>query len=234
LLLTLRGVNTEALFDTVQRAREVFDLNAPAAEIGAALGKDSALKKILKKRAGVRVPGAWDGFELTVRAILGQQISVKGATTIAGRIAERYGEQLVIERADGPEALNRLFPTPDRLARARFNDLGLISSRAQTIRTLARAVQSGDVNFEAVQDPDAFCENLKTLRGIGDWTAQYVAMRALKYPDAFPASDLALLKVLAYPARMTPKELEARAEKWRPWRAYAAMTLWSSLSSSGG
>lgn len=234
LSLTLSGISTGALFDTVQRAREVFDLDAPAAEIGAALGKDSALRKILKKQPGVRVPGAWNGFELTVRAILGQQISVKGATTIAGRIAARYGERLEIEHADAPEALHRLFPTPDRLARARFNDIGLISSRAQTIRTLARAVKDGDVDFEAIQDPDAFCENLQSIRGIGDWTAQYVAMRALKNPDAFPASDLALLKVLAFPARMTPKELEARAEKWRPWRAYAAMALWSSLSSSGG
>lgn len=234
LLLTLREISTGALFDTVQCARDVFDLDAPAAEIDAALGKDSALGKMLKKQPGVRVPGAWNGFELTVRAILGQQISVKGATTIAGRIAARYGARLAIGHSDDPEALHRLFPTPDRLARARFNDIGLISSRAQTIRTLARAVQKGDVNFEAIQDPDTFCENLKSIRGIGDWTAQYVAMRALKNPDAFPASDLALLKVLAYPARMTPKELQARAEKWRPWRAYAAMALWNSLSRSGG
>ncbi len=234
LSLSLSAINTDALFDTVQSAREVFDLGAPAADINEALGKDSALKKMLRKQPGIRVPGAWRGFELTVRAILGQQISVKGATTIAGRIANRYGEKLSVENTDRPENLSRLFPTPDVLARARFNDIGLIRSRAQTIRSLAQAVKSGDVSFETNQDPTAFCENLKSIRGIGDWTAQYVSMRALKNPDAFPASDLALLKVLAKPARMTPKELEARAENWRPWRAYAAMTLWSALASSGG
>jgi len=234
LSLSLSGINTDALFDTVQCAREVFDLGAPAADINEALGKDRALQKMLRKQPGIRVPGAWNGFELTVRAILGQQISVKGATTIAGRIANRYGEKLNVENTDRPERLSRLFPTPDVLARARFNDLGLIRSRAQTIRTLAQAVKNGDVDFEANQDPDIFCENLKSIRGIGDWTAQYVSMRALKNPDAFPASDLALLRVLAKPARMTPKELAARAENWRPWRAYAAMALWSALASSGG
>jgi len=109
-----------------------------------------------------------------------------------------------------------------------------VTSRAETIRRTAKAVLSGELTFSAIQDPTEFCESLKSIRGIGDWTAQYVAMRALKNPDAFPASDLGLIKAIDYPRRVTPKELESRAESWRPWRAYAAMLLWSSLPGSGG
>lgn len=234
LSLTLFGINTAALFDTVQCAREVFDLDAPANDISSALGQDETLGAMLHRQPGIRVPGSWDGFELTVRAILGQQISVKGATTIAGRIATRYGETLDLAGKDDLQGLNRIFPTPERLARARFNNLGLIRSRADTIRNVARAVLAGDIHFDSSQDPDDFCEALKSIRGIGDWTAQYVAMRALKNPDAFPASDLGLIKAIDYPNRVTPIELEKRAEAWRPWRAYAAMLLWNSLAGSGG
>jgi len=234
LSLTLFGINTGALFDTVQTAREVFDLDAPSAEISSALGQDRSLRAALKKHQGIRVPGAWDGFELTVRAILGQQISVKGATTLAGRIATRYGKPLDLAGEIESKGLVRIFPSPEQLARARFNDIGIIRSRAETIRAVAKAVIAGDVHFDASQDPDDFCESLTTIRGIGDWTAQYVAMRALKNPDAFPGSDLGLLKAIDYPNRVTPKELEKRAENWRPWRAYAAMLLWSSLSGFGG
>jgi AraC family transcriptional regulator of adaptative response / DNA-3-methyladenine glycosylase II len=234
LSLTLRSVNTDALFETVQAAREVFDLDAPVAEIGATLGKDKSLRKLLKAHPGIRVPGAWDGFELTVRAILGQQVSVKAATTLAGRIAERYGEPLRLECDHHDSGLTRIFPTPERLSRARFNNVGIVGSRAETIRRVAKAVLSGDVRFDAAQDPEDFCVALKSIRGIGDWTAQYVAMRVLKNPDAFPASDLGLIKAVRYPDRVTPKELETLAEEWRPWRAYAALLLWSSLPDSGG
>ncbi|MGI9205442.1 MAG: DNA-3-methyladenine glycosylase 2 family protein [Woeseiaceae bacterium] len=234
LSLTFFSINTGALFDAVHCAREVFDLDAPAGEISSALGHDRSLRAMLKRNPGIRVPGAWDGFELAVRAILGQQISVKGATTIAGRITTRYGETLNISGKDDLQGLNRIFPTPERLVRARFNNLGLIRSRADTIRSVARAVLAGDIHFDSSQDPDDFCEALKSIRGIGDWTAQYVAMRALKNPDAFPGSDLGLIKAIDYPNRVTPKELEKRAEGWRPWRAYAAMLLWNSLAGSGG
>ena len=120
--------------------------------------------------------------------------------------------------------------------RARLGDLGIIKSRADTIRRLSKAVVAGDVSFDAAQDVDAFCASLTALKGIGDWTAQYVAMRALKYPDAFPHSDLGLLRAFDTPAgeRMKPAALKARAEAWRPWRAYAALLLWSSDLSSGG
>lgn len=234
LSLTLHSINTDALFETVQTAREVFDLDAPITEINALLANDKTLRKIQRKNKGVRVPGAWDGFELTVRAILGQQISVKAATTLAGRIAARYGEKLQLTGDSDEAELSRIFPPAERLVRARFNNLGVLQSRVDTIRRVATAVVSGDLHFDVAQDPDEFCTTLKSIRGIGDWTAQYVAMRALKTPDAFPGSDLGLVKAIEHPERVTPKELLTRAENWRPWRAYAAMLLWSSLSNSGG
>jgi len=233
LLLTLYSVNTTALFETVQRAREVFDLDAPVADIASVLGSDAVLQKSLKAHPGIRVPGAWDGFELTIRAILGQQISVKAATTLAGRIAARYGEPLNHSAAHNG-GLKFLFPTALRLSRARFNDIGLVSSRAETLRRVASAVVRGELQFDIAKDPDEICTTLKLIKGVGDWTAQYVAMRALKNPDAFPASDLGLLKALKHPERVTPSELFRHAEKWRPWRAYAAMHLWNSLPGSGG
>lgn len=233
LCLTLHSVNTTALFETVQRAREVFDLDAPASDIDKALSADPTLNSMSRQCRGIRVPGAWDGFEITIRAILGQQISVKAATTIAGRIAERYGEPLNIDGANS-YGLHVLFPTAKRLSRARYNNIGLVSSRADTLRRVATAVERGELRFDVAREPDEICTTLKSIKGVGDWTAQYVAMRALKNPDAFPASDLGLLKALRYPERMTARELSEKAELWRPWRAYAAMLLWNSLAGSGG
>ncbi len=233
LCLTLYGVDTSALFETVQRAREVFDLDAPIADIESVLKKDSLLKQYLAKNRGIRVPGAWSGFEITVRAILGQQISVKAATTLAGRIVARYGQRIgPIEGIENGPSL--LFPTARRLVRARFNDIGLVRSRADTLRRVAAAVVNGELDFGPDKDPDVVCTKLKSIKGIGEWTAQYVAMRALKNPDAFPASDLGLLKAIDAPVRVTPAQLLERAERWRPWRAYAALILWNSLADSGG
>lgn len=234
LSLDLRGVSTESLFEIVQRTREVFDLDAPVSEIAETLGRDHRLRALLRKHAGIRVPGAWDGFELIVRAILGQQISVKAATTLAGRIAARYGKRLKLESEQSDCGLVTVFPNAERLMRARFNDMGLVRARAQTLRSVATAVVRGDIHFDPAQDPEDFCRSLKSIRGVGDWTAQYVAMRALKNPDAFPASDLGLLKATSFPERMSPGKLGERAENWRPWRAYAALLLWSSLAGSGG
>jgi len=216
--------------DTRRRTRAFFDLDAPIAEIGRSLSRDDTLRALLSTHPGVRVPGAWSGYELTIRAILGQQISVKAATTIAGRIAHRYGARLAPGAAGG---LDRLFPTPERLARARFNGIGIVRSRAQTIRDLSTAVLRGDVTFDTA-DPAATRKALTSIKGIGEWTAQYVAMRALRDRDAFPGSDLGLVSAIAPPARVTPRALEQRAEDWRPWRAYAALLLWGSLAGSGG
>jgi AraC family transcriptional regulator of adaptative response / DNA-3-methyladenine glycosylase II len=212
----------------------VFDVNAPVDRIHDALGKDPLLASLLENHPGVRVPGAWDGFELTVRAILGQQISVKAATTIAGRIAKRYGDPVGQPGARRGRSLNRLFPSPERLARGRFNKLGLVQSRIDTIRAVAKAVVSQELCFDGRQSAGDTRDVLLSIKGIGDWTAQYVAMRALRDPDAFPATDLGLLSALDPPNRVTPGTLSARAEHWRPWRAYAAMLLWGSLPGSGG
>jgi AraC family transcriptional regulator of adaptative response / DNA-3-methyladenine glycosylase II len=236
--LNLHGVSTQGLFLLVQKVREIFDLDAPMADIADVLSADPQLAELLRVSPGTRVPGAWDGFELTVRAILGQQVSVKAATTMAGRIARRYGESVsmpdTVSNLCSEAKLDRLFPTAEKLARARFNDVGLVTSRAETIRRVARAVCEGSVVFDNDQDPAEFRASLTAIKGIGDWTAQYVAMRALKYPDAFPAADLGLLKAVGESGTAGIRKLRTRAEAWRPWRSYAALLLWGSLSNSGG
>jgi AraC family transcriptional regulator of adaptative response / DNA-3-methyladenine glycosylase II len=231
--LSLHGIPTSLIFGVVQRVRDMFDLDAPVADIHERLEADPKLRPLLRKHPGVRVPGAWDGFELLVRAILGQQVSVKAATTLAGRVANRYGTAVVLPASlKNREALSldRAFPDAAKLARARFNDIGLVTSRAAAIRAAASAVAAGRVAFDGMQDPAEFCRALTEVRGVGDWTARYVAMRALKDPDALPASDLGLLKAM----RCNARELQQRAEAWRPWRAYAALLLWNSLAGSGG
>jgi AraC family transcriptional regulator of adaptative response / DNA-3-methyladenine glycosylase II len=236
--LTLHGIPTDRMFRAVQRTREIFDLDAPIEQINDLLRNDEQLATQLEASPGIRVPGTWDGFELTVRAILGQQVSVKAATTLAGRIVSRYGEPMCLPSSIRSRAsdmlLNRLFPTSQKLARARFQGIGLVSSRIDTIRRVAQAVDKGSLTFEQAQSSDEFARSLMAIKGIGDWTAQYVAMRVLKNPDAFPASDLGLLKAVGEHGTAGVKKLRSRAEAWRPWRSYAAMLLWSSLSNSGG
>lgn len=238
LSLTLLSVATGALFEIVQRLREVFDLDAPISEIATTLKKDGSLRELIGRNPGVRVPGAWDGFELTIRAILGQQISVKAATTLAGRLAHRYGEKLVLSDESYETRLCRLFPSAARLRRARLRNVGLVRSRAETIRRVAAAAADGELTFDVTQEPEDFRKRMTSIRGVGDWTTQYVAMRVLKNPDAFPSSDLGLLNALdadkGDTAPATPAGLSRRAEAWRPWRAYAALLLWGSLANSGG
>jgi AraC family transcriptional regulator of adaptative response / DNA-3-methyladenine glycosylase II len=208
----------QLLFFIVERIRAMFDLNADWATIVQTLKSDPTLARAMESDPGLRVPGSWNGFELTVRAILGQQVTVKGATGLAGRIAAEFGRPV-----SGPVGLTYVFPAPEVLADARLTDVGLTGARAETIRELARAVASGKINFEGVVDTEKFLERLCEIPGIGKWTAQYVAMRALREPDAFPSSDLGLLRALKLKSY---RELESRAEAWRPWRAYAAMYLW--------
>jgi AraC family transcriptional regulator of adaptative response / DNA-3-methyladenine glycosylase II len=234
LSLTVSGIATESLFGVVQRVRSLFDVDAPIDDITRVLRCDELLGSWLADNPGVRVPGAWDGWELAVRAILGQQVSVRAATTLAARLVAKYGRRIASE-ASGASP-DRLFPAPDRLVRARLETAGIIRSRAQSIRELARAVMAGDVCFDAGQDAGAFRARLMKLRGVGQWTADYVAMRALKNPDAFPAGDLGLLRAFEADAgrRLRQAELEARAQDWRPWRAYAALLAWHSDNQRGG
>ena len=209
----------QSLFAIVERMRAMFDLNADWIDIARTLRSDPALGKRLTAEPGLRVPGCWNGFELAVRAILGQQISVKGATTLAGRIVRMCGKAF-----DGGAGLTHLFPTAEALADADLTRAGLTRARSATISALARAVCERQISFEGIMDVEAFLARLCEVSGIGTWTAQYIAMRALGEPDAFPAGDIALLRAMEV---TSARELERRAEAWRPWRAYAVMYLWN-------
>lgn len=200
------------------RARRAFDLQADPGLIGAHLRRDPRLAPLVRSRPGLRVPGAWDVFEMAVCAVIGQQITVRAATTMKGRLVVRYGRPV-----PGFGELNRLFPSAGVLADADLETIGLTRARAETIRGLASAVASGDHVLDARDGLDDFVTRLCRFRGIGAWTAQYVAMRGLGERDAFPASDLGLRKAVGEP------NVAAMAEAWRPFRAYAAMHLWMSL-----
>lgn len=223
LRLEISGRDPRAIPDVVRRVRRIFDLDADPAAVQSLLSRTPLLAQGLRRRPGLRVPGGWDGFEVAVRAVLGQQVSVAGATTLARRLVQAHGGV----RPSAPPGLDRLFPTPETLADAPLETIGLPKSRAATLRALAAAVASGRVHFGAGQRLEDFVRDFTALPGIGPWTAQYVAMRALGHPDAFPAGDLVLQQVLGGSAgRLTERETEARSQAWRPWRAYAVLHLW--------
>jgi 3-methyladenine DNA glycosylase/8-oxoguanine DNA glycosylase len=184
------------------------------------------LASLVRRRPGLRIPGVWDPFECAVRAVLGQQVSVRAATTLAGRLVEAFGRPLEpLPAGTGP---HRLFPRPEDLASADLGSIGLTRARAATLRRLAAATATGELAFDGAEGAEELAARLVRLPGIGDWTAQYVAMRALGAPDAFPASDLGLLKAAGSGGeKTTPARLRRRAEAWRPWRAYAAICLWT-------
>ena len=220
----IRLADPRWLFLVVERLRHMFDLNADPREVVTHLGADPLLRRSITAYPGLRVPGAWDGFEIAIRAILGQQVTVKGATTLTARLVREFGRPF--EAGDG---LTHLFPAAEALAAADLSKIGLPSARAQCIQELARAVRDGDLCFHGVLDVAAFLERFRQLPGIGHWTAQYVAMRAFADPDAFPASDLGLLKASGL---RRPQDLEKRSRTWRPWRAYAAMHLWQGIAAT--
>lgn len=205
------------------RARRIFDADADPAAVAAALGHDPILGSRLAQAGGMRVPGAFDGFELGVRAIIGQQVSVKGATTLAGRVVQRCGTQL--NAADG--AVTHYFPTAQDLAEANLDGLGLTGGRIKTLKGFAQAVADGMVTFSPSATLEDKISELSTVPGIGPWTAHYIALRAVGEPDAFPAADLGLRKAASHDSTpISTKALEAMAEQWRPWRGYAALLLW--------
>jgi AraC family transcriptional regulator of adaptative response / DNA-3-methyladenine glycosylase II len=212
------------LMPLVARVRRMFDLDAQPVAIASVLRKDKRLAPLVARRPGLRVPGAIDPFEASIRALLGQQVSVAAATTLAGRFAAAFGAPHA-----GGEVLTTRFPTVTEVLAAgpeRIGKLGLPRTRAAAIHNFASVLARGDVVLDAPSDLDAFVGRLVELPGIGPWTAHYLAMRALHVPDAFPASDLGVQKALR---RAGPKAAEARAAAWRPYRAYAVMHLWSSL-----
>jgi len=210
--------------EVIGRLKNLFDLRARPDVIASQLAADVRISSVVSRCPGLRVPGAFDGFEMAVRAVLGQRVSVRAATTLAGRLAARFGEPIETPYP----GLNRLSPTPERLAAAEepeLRALGIIATRVAAIRALAQAVNRRDIDLKPGPDPEIITSALKKLPGIGDWTAQYIAMRALRWPDAFPAADLVLLKASG---ETSANRLLATAEAWRPWRAYAAMYLWES------
>lgn len=206
----------------VERVRRLFDLGADPLRIALALSRDPRLAPLVAARPGLRVPGAWDGFETAVRAILGQQVSVAAATTLAGRLAREFGSPLGSAAADG---LTHLFPGPATLATADIaSRLPLQRSRADAIKALARALRDGALALDAARGLDDAVARLRALPGIGEWTAQVVALRVFGEPDAFPAGDLGIRRALGLDAE---KDVLREAEAWRPWRAYAALHLWN-------
>ena len=230
LVAKLRLSGPAAIIRVSSRLRRIFDLSADPERIAAHLGSDPELRLRLRAHPGLRVPGAWDGFELAVRAILGQQVSVRGATTLAGRMAEVYGEKLPeLPTANGPEepAPTRLFPGAEALVDVDPGAVGLTGARAKAISELARAVASGEVDLEASLGLDEAVARLRELPGIGEWTAQYIAMRGFREPDAFPAADLGLRRAIGGGEPAPARAVARRAEAWRPWRAYAALHLWT-------
>ncbi len=228
LVLSVSASLLPVLMNVVARVRRMFDLDAHPVAIGDILRRDPLLAKLVRRRPGLRVPGAIDPFEASVRAMLGQQVSVAAATTLAGRFAAQLGT-----RYNGSAGLTSQFPTAGVVAAAgaaRIARIGLPGKRAAAICDLAGAIDRGELSLDAgICDLDAFVERMVAMPGIGPWTAHYLAMRALHVPDAFPASDLGVQKALQ---RSGARAAEARAEAWRPYRAYAVMHLWSSLGDS--
>ncbi len=225
--LRVHGPVSPDLPAIVERVNRIFDLTCDPADIAEHLGRDPVLATTTTLQAGPRVPGAWDPFEMAVRGLLGQQVSVKGAVTLTGRLVERFGEALPAGDGNG---LTHLFPTAEVLARNDVSAIGIPKSRAATIRDLAAAVQDGSVRLDRYRDLEETVEELCAVKGVGAWTAHYIAMRGLSHPDAFPSSDLGLLKTAErWGKDPKPKNLEAIAEAWRPWRAYAVIALWMSL-----
>ena len=229
LMLEFTHTLTPALPALLSRVRALFDLNARPDMISKHLAKDAHLARAVKSNPGLRVPGAFNGFELGLRAILGQQVTVKAATTIACRFVAAFGEPIVTPFAD----LNRSTPLAARVAAASVDDiarLGIVSARARSIITLAAVQGSGALCLDggAHHRPDDSIKLLAELPGIGPWTAQYIAMRALRWPDAFPKEDIAVRNNLG---GVTARAAEELSQGWRPWRSYAVMHLWALRSS---
>jgi AraC family transcriptional regulator, regulatory protein of adaptative response / DNA-3-methyladenine glycosylase II len=225
---TLRVSDVRMLPSVVAQVRRVFDVGADVEAIRAHLASDALLAPLITARPGLRVPGGWDGFELAVRAILGQQVTVVAARGLGQKLLALHGEPLAPELTEDG-LLHRTFPRPQRLASADLTVLGMPAARARTLSQLAAAAVADAALFQPGPSLEDTLARFTRLPGIGDWTAQYIALRAVREPDAFPASDVALLRAASQAdgARPTPQQLLRRAEAWSPWRAYAAQHLWT-------
>ncbi|MBV1776707.1 DNA-3-methyladenine glycosylase 2 [Burkholderiaceae bacterium DAT-1] len=220
LSVTLSDSLLPVLPDVLARLRRLFDLAADPDAIAAVLGP------LASDAPGVRLPGAFDGFEMTMRAILGQQVTVKAAHTLAGRFVQAFGEPIVTPFAD----IYTVFPSPERVAgldTALIGELGIVRQRGQAMIELAKRVASDELDLEPAADVDKTLTQLEAIPGIGRWTSHYIAMRALAWPDAWPSGDVALIKALG---ATSAKSADVMVEQWRPWRAYAVIHLWRSLA----
>jgi AraC family transcriptional regulator of adaptative response / DNA-3-methyladenine glycosylase II len=228
LSVTIRFPHLRALPAIIARVRRVFDLAADPDRIGEHLAEDPILAPLIAARPGLRIPGAWDGFELAVCAVLGQHIAADAATQLVSKLVIARGEAIGINEA-GFEGLTHVFPAPERLVKADLTVLGVPHLEAEALSSLAAAVIADPLLFGPHRSLDDAIVRLRALSGVEESTAQYIAMRQLREPDAFPASDMGLLRAMADKdgRRFTPTMLLARAERWRPWRAYAAAHLWA-------
>jgi len=225
----LSGIEPALLGEAVRRVRRMFDLDADPKAIADHLSRDERLAPLVRKTPGMRIPATWDVFESAVRAVLGQQVSVAGAITIAGRLAERHGRAI-----DGEGSITRVFPGAAEIAHADVSRLGMPGSRASTLVTLARSALSGKLRTDGFAACEQLFEQLTAIPGIGPWSAQYIALRGQGEPDAFPDSDLGIRKALdslGFPTRRGQRERALRALS--PWRGYAAVYLWISLQKGG-
>jgi AraC family transcriptional regulator, regulatory protein of adaptative response / DNA-3-methyladenine glycosylase II len=229
LAVEIRFPELVALPVIIARIRRVFDLSADPVAIGEHLSRDPLLAPLVAARPGLRVPGAWDGFELALRAIVGQQITVSASVKLAARLVAACGRPIT-DPAIREFGLTHVFPTPEEVVATDLTVLGMPRARRTALSSLAAAVVADPMVFGPRSDLETATERLRQLAGIGEWTAQYIAMRQLREPDAFPIADISLARALSdqMGKRPTPAELLARAERWRPWRAYAAMHLWAS------
>ena len=204
------------ILEFITRLKNIFDLDADPIAIESSLQEDEKLQPFLKQYSGLRIAGCWEGFELAVRAVVGQRISVKGACTILGRIIELCGEKQIL---DPSLPLQRFFPTPAGILTADLTNVGLTGARITTLKLLAQEVENGDLILDGTADFEETCKKLLSIRGIGPWTVEYIAMRALRNPNSFPEMDLVIQKKIV--------KLQLQSHKWSPWRAYAAVLLWN-------
>jgi AraC family transcriptional regulator of adaptative response / DNA-3-methyladenine glycosylase II len=219
LLIRLDFADPRSLFAIIERIRAMFDLNADWAAIVQTLRTDPALAPHLDRDPGLRVPGCWNAFELAAIEILNQRTTRQNAFSIAGKIVATLGTPL-----SGVSGITHVFPTPDVLADASLPRIAVPTEKAQTIRSLSRAVCDGRIKFQLNADSDALLASLAEVPGLDTGTAQYIVMRALREPDSFPSADLDLIRGFNL---KNSRELEKRSEAWRPWRSYAAMYLWN-------
>jgi AraC family transcriptional regulator of adaptative response / DNA-3-methyladenine glycosylase II len=225
LVATIRFPSVRALPSMIARIRRVFDLGADVTAIGAHLSRDPMLRRLIAARPGLRAPGGWDGFELAARAVLGQQVTVEAGRQLVSQLVALAGAKVSATAAD----LTRTFPSAVEVTRADLGAMRMPGARKQTLVALARAAVDDPTLFQARESVEDTVARLSAIKGIGDWTAHYIALRAAREPDAFPASDVGLLRGATEVGgvRPSPRELLERAEPWRPWRAYAAQHLWT-------